>query len=130
MFWLFTPGLALGALAQKSGMTPLGTGFMSLFVFAGSGQFIAVSMLVQGAWATAIVLTTFVVNLRHFPMGFSLSVYLGGSTRSRLTLKSAVAIPTLAFALKARSLGGNHYSGHGALLGCRHFFMLDLFAYE
>ncbi len=81
-------GLALGVLAQKSGMTPVETGFMSLFVFAGSGQFIAVSMLAQGAGATAIIMTTFMVNLRHLLMSSSLSVYLGGSSRSRLTLFS------------------------------------------
>ncbi|MCP4117838.1 MAG: AzlC family ABC transporter permease [Desulfobacteraceae bacterium] len=81
-------GLALGVLAQKSGMTPLETGFMSLFVFAGSGQFIAVSMLAQGAGAAAIIMTTFMVNLRHLLMSSSLSIYLGGSSKAKLTLFS------------------------------------------
>ncbi len=37
-------GLAFGVLAQKAGLTPLEIGLMSVIVFAGSSQFIAVSM--------------------------------------------------------------------------------------
>jgi 4-azaleucine resistance transporter AzlC len=39
---------------------------MSLFVFAGSAQFIALGLLAAGASLPLILLTTFVVNLRHF----------------------------------------------------------------
>jgi 4-azaleucine resistance transporter AzlC len=49
---------------------------MSLLVFAGSSQFIAVSMLSGGAGAISIVLTTFTVNLRHLLMSSSLAVHL------------------------------------------------------
>ena len=38
-------GLAFGVLAQKAGLSPLEIGLMSVLVFAGSSQFIAVSML-------------------------------------------------------------------------------------
>ena len=38
---------------------------MSLFVFAGSSQFIALSLLANGTGVAVIVLTTLVVNLRH-----------------------------------------------------------------
>uniref|UniRef100_A0A653AYH3 Branched-chain amino acid ABC transporter permease n=1 Tax=Ectopseudomonas oleovorans TaxID=301 RepID=A0A653AYH3_ECTOL len=38
---------------------------MSLLVFAGSAQFIAISLLAGGAGITVVLLTTFVVNLRH-----------------------------------------------------------------
>ena len=38
-------GLAPGLLAQKSGLSPLEIGLMSVFVFAGSSQFIAVAMI-------------------------------------------------------------------------------------
>ena len=34
-------GLAFGVLAQKAGLSPLQIGLMSVFVFAGSSQFIA-----------------------------------------------------------------------------------------
>jgi 4-azaleucine resistance transporter AzlC len=38
---------------------------MSLFVFAGSSQFIAAGLVGQGVSVPFIILTTFVVNLRH-----------------------------------------------------------------
>jgi len=49
---------------------------MSLLVFAGSAQFIAVSMISSGAAAIPIILTTFTVNLRHLLMSSSLAVHL------------------------------------------------------
>jgi len=69
-------GLALGVLAQKAGLRPLDVGLMSLLVFAGSAQFIGISMLSTGAGPLAVILTTFVVNLRHLLMSASLSIHL------------------------------------------------------
>lgn len=69
-------GLAFGVLAQKAGLSVGEIGLMSLLVFAGSAQFIAVSMISGGAAAVPIILTTFVVNLRHLLMSSSLSIYL------------------------------------------------------
>jgi 4-azaleucine resistance transporter AzlC len=69
-------GLAFGVLAQKAGLSPGEIGLMSLLVFAGSAQFIAVSMISGGAAAIPIILTTFTVNLRHLLMSSSLAVHL------------------------------------------------------
>jgi 4-azaleucine resistance transporter AzlC len=79
-------GLAFGVLAQKAGIQPLAIGAMSLLVFAGSAQFIAVSMLSAGADPVSIILTTFIVNLRHILMSSSLSVYLQNCSRKFLSL--------------------------------------------
>ncbi len=79
-------GIALGVLAQKAGLSPLAVGLMSMFVFAGSSQFIAVSMLAGGATFVAIIVTTFMVNLRHLLMSSSLSVFLNGSRKGLLFL--------------------------------------------
>ena len=79
-------GMAFGVLAQKAGLTPLQIGLMSIMVFAGSAQFIAVSMLTGGASATAIITTTFVVNLRHVLMSSALAVYLRAAHRGMLAL--------------------------------------------
>ena len=81
-------GLAFGVLAQKAGIKPLEIGLMSVIVFAGSSQFIAVSMLAAGASMASIVATTFVVNLRHFLMSSALAVYLKNSDRKKLTFFS------------------------------------------
>lgn len=77
-------GIAFGVLAQKAGFTPFETGLMSLLVFAGSSQFIAVSMFSAGAGAVSIIATTFVVNLRHLLMSSSLSLFLGRVERKKL----------------------------------------------
>jgi len=79
-------GLAFGVLAQKAGLRPVEIGLMSLLVFAGSSQFIAVSMLAAGAVPLAIILTAFTVNLRHFLMSSSLALYMGHTSKKLLSL--------------------------------------------
>ncbi|MGD9037717.1 MAG: AzlC family ABC transporter permease, partial [Syntrophobacterales bacterium] len=59
----FPIGLAFGVLAQKAGLHPVEIALMSILVFAGSAQFIAVSMISGGATVLSIVITTFVINL-------------------------------------------------------------------
>ncbi|MBI5589691.1 MAG: AzlC family ABC transporter permease [Deltaproteobacteria bacterium] len=79
-------GLALGLLAQKAGLSPLEIGLMSVFVFAGSAQFIAVSMISGGSMPLAIIMTTFVVNLRHLLMSSSLSLYCRNVGKATLAI--------------------------------------------
>ncbi len=61
-------GIGYAALAIKAGLTPLQTVGFSILVYAGAGEIIAVTMLLNGATALAIILTNFVVNLRYFVM--------------------------------------------------------------
>jgi len=82
----FPIGLSLGVLAQKGGLAPWQIGLMSLVVFAGGSQFIAVAMIGSGASPAAIVTTTFMVNLRHLLMSSALSVHLPGVSRRFLAL--------------------------------------------
>jgi 4-azaleucine resistance transporter AzlC len=82
----FPLGLAFGILAQKAGFTLIDIALMSIVVFAGSSQFIAVAMLAGAAAPLSIVLTTFMVNLRHFLMSSSLAVYLHGTSRRFISL--------------------------------------------
>jgi 4-azaleucine resistance transporter AzlC len=82
----FPIGLSLGVLAQKVGLSPWQMGLMSLVVFAGGSQFIAVAMIGSGASLVAIVTTTFMVNLRHLLMSSALSVHFPGISRRFLAL--------------------------------------------
>ena len=84
----FPIGLALGVLAQKAGLPWWAVTMMSIMVFAGSAQFICVAMIAAGASTPAIILTTFVVNLRHVLMSSALAVYLQGINRKFLALYS------------------------------------------
>ncbi len=69
-------GLIFGTLAVTSGISPAATLGMSLFVYAGSAQFIAAGLVAQGVGVAFIVLTTFVVNLRHALYAASLAPYM------------------------------------------------------
>ncbi len=65
-------GIIFGTLATSSGLSVAGTLAMSMFVFAGSAQFISLGLLATGTPTLLIVLTTFVVNLRHLLYAISL----------------------------------------------------------
>jgi len=69
-------GIIFGALAVNAGLSPFGAQAMSLFVFAGSAQFIATGLVAQNVSALFIVVTTFVVNLRHALYSATLAPYL------------------------------------------------------
>src|SRR5258708_3645914 len=69
-------GIIFGAVAIKSGLTPSSTMAMSLFVFAGAAQFIAVNLLAHGVSIPLIIFTTFTVNLRHALYSVSLAPYV------------------------------------------------------
>ena len=72
-------GLVYGALAAgEAGLSPGAAQAMSLAVFAGSSQFAAVGLLTQASGIGIIILTTFVVNLRHALYGAALSPHLRG----------------------------------------------------
>jgi 4-azaleucine resistance transporter AzlC len=69
-------GMIYGALALKAGIPPDAAQGMSSIVFAGSSQFIGTQLIAGGAPAAVIVLTTFVVNLRHALYSTSLAPYV------------------------------------------------------
>ncbi|MFA5843499.1 MAG: AzlC family ABC transporter permease [Coriobacteriia bacterium] len=73
-------GLAYGVVAIQAGLTVPETLLMSLVVFAGASQFMAVVMIQSGAGIPLIVASTLLVNLRHLMMGLSLSPYLSEAT--------------------------------------------------
>ena len=69
-------GIAYGILAQKAGISSLNTMLMSVIVFAGSSQLIAVGLFAAGVPPVSVILTTFVVNLRHMLMSAAVAPYL------------------------------------------------------
>jgi 4-azaleucine resistance transporter AzlC len=69
-------GFAYGVLATQSGLSARNTVLMSLLVYAGASQFIAAGLFAAGVFPLSIVLTTFVVNLRHLLMSASLAPHV------------------------------------------------------
>jgi 4-azaleucine resistance transporter AzlC len=70
---VFVYGTVFGGLAVQAGMRAVEVWGMSLLVFAGAAQFVAVPMLAAGASPLAIILTTYVVNMRHYLMAATLA---------------------------------------------------------
>lgn len=65
----FVPvGIAYAIMARQAGFTVFQTCAMSLTVFAGASQMMAVGMYAQGASIIAMILATFILNLRHLIM--------------------------------------------------------------
>jgi 4-azaleucine resistance transporter AzlC len=96
-------GFAYGVLAKNAGLSTPNILSMSVLVFAGSAQFIAVGLLAAGASMAGIVLTAFVVNLRHLLFSAALSPSLGGWRRRDLSLL-AFELTDETFALHACAL--------------------------
>ena len=57
--------IIFGTLAVASGLPPIAAILMSIIVFAGSAQFISITLISGGAALPVLWLTTFVINLRH-----------------------------------------------------------------
>ena len=65
-------GFGFGILMYQNGYGLLWSVSMSLFIYAGSMQYVAVSLLTAGASLLTAALTTFVVNARHLFYGISM----------------------------------------------------------
>jgi 4-azaleucine resistance transporter AzlC len=65
MFGSIPFGVIFGTLATGQGLSPWETMAMSLFVFSGSAQFIAILLLGAGSGLWVVWFATFVLNLRH-----------------------------------------------------------------
>ncbi len=99
-------GLAFGVLAQKAGIPAPAALGMSVFVYAGSAQLIAVGLLAAGASPAAIVVTTFIVNLRHLLMAAALSPYMKRWRRGALAA-FAYELTDETFAVHAARFSGD-----------------------
>ena len=82
-------GMAFGILARKAGLTTFEVGLMSLLVYAGASQFIAIEMISKGISWFPIVIATFFINLRHLLMSSTLSLYFNRHSLRTLGLLSA-----------------------------------------
>lgn len=72
MIGYFPIAVGFGVLAVQNQLTTLDAVLMSLLVFAGAAQFVAVGLIAAGVDALQIVLGVFFLNLRHLIMVLSL----------------------------------------------------------
>src|SRR5689334_19317141 len=74
-------GLVYGITAQAAGFSPAEASAMSLLVFAGASQFVAIGYVAGGfSWLAIIVLTAF-LNARHALYAAALAPYLSDRPR-------------------------------------------------
>lgn len=89
-----TIGIAFGLLLVKSGQPWWIAPIMSLIVFAGAAQFMAVGLLAAGTSIAEIALLTFVLNARHMVYGLSLLDRFGACRRFKAYLVFALTDET------------------------------------
>jgi 4-azaleucine resistance transporter AzlC len=83
LFGYFFIAIAFGAAGRAAGLAAAATAGFSVFVFAGASQFMAVSLIGQGAGAVSIIAATLVLNLRHVVMSMTLRNRIEGSSVPR-----------------------------------------------
>jgi 4-azaleucine resistance transporter AzlC len=64
--------IAFGVSGRALGFSLPALAAMSVFVFAGASQFLAIQLLTAGAGGVSVVLATFVLNSRHIVMSLAL----------------------------------------------------------
>lgn len=67
--------MAFGVIGKSAGLSTALVGLMSILVYAGSAQFITVSMLAAASPILPIILSTFLVNSRMILMSMTLAPY-------------------------------------------------------
>lgn len=91
-------GIAYAIMARQAGFSFLETVLMSLGVFAGASQMMAVGMYAQGASVAAIIIATFILNFRHLIMSTCV-VNLMKSEKIGLRLLASFGVTDESFAI-------------------------------
>ncbi|MBP2337104.1 4-azaleucine resistance transporter AzlC [Saccharothrix coeruleofusca] len=95
-------GASFGAISVAGGLqwwVPL---VMSVLVFAGGSQFMAVGVVAAGGSPAAAVLAGLVLNARHLPFGLAVGHVLGRGLAARLVGSHLMVDESVAFSLAQR----------------------------
>lgn len=111
-------GMIFGAVAVSAGLPATLAQAMSSVIFAGSAQFIAAELMGAGAPAFVLLMTTFIVNLRHLLYSASLAPHV-----SRLPLRWKVLLAYL-LTDEAYAVTIIHYGEGRTPAVTRHWFFL------
>lgn len=99
-------GFGFGILLRQSGYGALWALAMSLFIYAGSMQYMAVSLLAGGAGLLTAALTTLVVNARHLSYGISMIDAYKGAGKKKPYLIFALTDETYSLVSRNRAPEG------------------------
>ncbi len=96
-------GASFGAIAVAAGVSVWLASAMSLLVFAGGAQFMAVGVVAAGGSPVAAVIAGLLLNARHLPFGLAVSEVLGSRWPVRLLGAHLMVDESVAFALAQAS---------------------------
>lgn len=104
IFGFIPVGIAYAIMARQAGFGVFETCSLSLFVFAGASQMMAVGMYAQGASIIAMIVATFILNLRHFIMSTCVMERMkGGGIKSKFLASFGVTDESFAIFTTTKS---------------------------
>jgi 4-azaleucine resistance transporter AzlC len=115
----FPIAFSFGVAATRTGLTPLEAFSLSLIVFAGAAQFLAIALLASGAPVLVAGMTLAAMNLRHVLYGPTLLQRAGAHRATRFGWLWAFALTDEVFgaALGALAKGQRFSEGFMIILG-------------
>jgi 4-azaleucine resistance transporter AzlC len=113
-FGYFSISVTFGVLASQSGLTPFEATSMSIWVFAGASQFIALSLLAASASWVEVILATLVLNLRHLLMSTTLARRMNTTKPKAAILSFGITDETFVVATlskHSKTIQGSYFAG-------------------
>lgn len=99
-------GIAFGLMLQSIGYNAVWAFFMSLTIYAGSGQYLGVSLLATGASLAQVAFMTLIINFRHLVYGLSLLEKFRGMGLRKLYMIFSLTDETYALLSSAKAPEG------------------------
>ena len=95
-------GIAFGLMLEAVGYNVIWSFFMSLTIYAGSGQYMGVELLRDGAALTSVAMLTLIINFRHLVYGLSMLEKFRGMGWRKLYMIFSLTDETYALLSSAR----------------------------
>ena len=95
-------GIAFGLMLEAVGYNVIWAFFMSLTIYAGSGQYMGVELLRDGAALASVAMLTFILNFRHLVYGLSMLEKFKGMGLRKLYMIFSLTDETYALLSSAR----------------------------
>lgn len=86
--------VAFGVLGTATGLSTYQTAAMSVFVYAGASQFMALNLIQNGVNISEIIFATFILNLRHLLMSTVLTRRVAGDSKVKSLLAFGITDET------------------------------------
>lgn len=96
-------GMAFGVMIQEKGYNFLWAMLMSLVIYAGSGQYLAVNFFAPGVSLLNVIFMEFMVNIRHIFYGLSLLERFSKMGKKRLYMIFSLTDETYSLFLRHKS---------------------------